>query len=130
MSNTKLKIGIFEDEEDILTLYKEFLISRGHEVIFSSLNVENILPNFVKNHPDIVLLDYRFTGVKTGIDVAIEILTKYPLFPILFITGYEQLRIDILGYPILQGKNISILIKPVFLKSIEAAISNLVSKLL
>jgi DNA-binding NtrC family response regulator len=130
MSNTKLKIGIFEDEEDILTLYKEFLISRGHEVIFSSLNVENILPNFVKNHPDIVLLDYRFTGVKTGIDVAIEILTKYPLFPILFITGYEQLCIDILGYPILQGKNISILIKPVFLKSIEAAISNLVSKLL
>jgi hypothetical protein len=29
-------------------------------------------------------------GHKSGVDMAIEILTIYPLFPILFIKGYGQ----------------------------------------
>lgn len=128
MSNSKLKIGIIDDE-DILTLYKDYLISRGHEVVFSLFSVENIILNFAKNIPDLVLLDYKFGGLRNGIDAAVEILSKYPLFPIVFITAYEQMYQDILCYPTLQGKNISILIKLVLLKSIEDAILNVVGKL-
>lgn len=124
MSNTKLKIAIIEDEEDILTLYKDFLISKGYEV-FSSLNADNIMHDFLKNRPDITLLDYRMAGHKSGIDAAIDILTAYPLFPILFITAYEALFSDILNYPIFRDKKISILMKPVVLQKIEEAILNL-----
>ena len=124
-SQAKLKIAIIEDEEDILTLYKDFLIKKGHEVICSLLNADNILSNFIRNLPDIVLMDYRMDGHKNGIDAAIEILTNYPLFPIVFITGYEVLRRDILKYSIFEEKKISILIKPIFLKEIEDAILNL-----
>ncbi len=124
MSNTKLKIAIIEDEEDILTLYKDFLISKGYEV-FSSLNADNIMSDFLKNRPDITLQDYRMVGHKSGIDAAIEILTAYPLFPILFITAYEVLFSDILNYPIFKDKKISILMKPVVLQRIEEAILNL-----
>jgi hypothetical protein len=39
---------------------------------------------------DIVLIDYKMAGHKSGVDMAIKILTIYPLFPILFIKGYGQ----------------------------------------
>ncbi len=123
-SKTRLKITVIEDEEDILTLYKDFLITRGHEV-FVSLNGDNVMANFSKNRPDIAVMDYRMEGHKSGIDAAIEILTEYPLFPILFITGYEQLFKDIINYTIFKGKKIAILIKPVFLMQIEDSILKL-----
>lgn len=116
---------IIEDEEDILTLYKDFLINRGHEVICSSLNANNIMSDFNVNRPDVAIMDYRMTGHKNGIDAAIEILSEYPQFPILFVTGYNQLGKDILTYPLLKGKNIDILVKPVHLKDLEDALLSL-----
>ena len=126
VSKTKLKIAVVEDDEDILTLYKNFLISNGHEV-FSSLNADDIMSNFLKNRPDIALLDYRMVGHKSGIEAGIEILTDYPLFPILFVTAYEALFSDILNYLIFKDKKISILIKPVLLRKIGDAILNLLN---
>lgn len=123
-SKTRLKITVIEDEEDILTLYKDFLITRGHEV-FASSNGDNVMANFFKNRPDIAVMDYRMVGHKSGIDAAIEILSEYPLFPILFITGYEQLFKDIINYTIFRGKKIAILIKPVFLMQMEDSILKL-----
>jgi CheY-like chemotaxis protein len=122
---TKLKISIVDDEQDILTLYKDFLISKGHQV-FGYLNADNILNMFLKNCPDIILMDYKMAGHKSGIDAAIEILSDYPLFPILFISAYEQLCQDILNYSIFKDKRISIMIKPVFLQDIENTLLNLV----
>src|SRR5919108_1613286 len=123
-NKTRLKIALIEDEEDILTLYKDFLINKGHEV-FASLNGDNVMADFFTNRPDILLMDYRMAGHRSGIDAAIEILTKYPFFPILFITGYEQLFSDLLNHTIFRGKKISILIKPVFLNQIEDSIINM-----
>ena len=45
--------------------------------------------------PDIYLIDYRLPGNKNGIDVATEILNKFPSASILFITAYELLLRDI-----------------------------------
>ena len=84
------------------------------------------MSNCDENRPDVALMDYRMTGHKSGIDAAIEILTEYPIFLILFITVYEQLHRDILSYPLLKDKNVSILMKPVLLKDIEDAILDLV----
>lgn len=83
------------------------------------------MSSFFKNRPDVALLDYRMAGHKSGIEAAIEILTDYPLFPILFVTAYEALFSDIVNYPIFKDKKISILIKPVLLRKIEDALLNL-----
>lgn len=125
-NKTKLKISVLDDEPDILTLYTDFLIRKGHKVL-AYLNGDNILNEFLKNRPDIALMDYRMVDHKSGIDAAIEILTYFPLFPILFITGFEQLREDILNYSIFNDKRISILIKPVFLHDIEDSLLSLVN---
>lgn len=125
--STKLRITLIDDEEDILTLYSDYLIGRGH-LVFSSLDADNIMPDIVKNRPDIVLLDYKISGHKNGIDTAMEILAEYPLFPILFITAYEGIHNDILNYTELKKKNVSIMIKPILLEEIEHGMLNLVNE--
>jgi len=123
----KLRIAIIDYEQDILTLYKDFLMSRGHDVIYISLNANDLMSNFLKNRPNIVLMDYRLAGHKSGIDAAIDILTAYPLFPILFVTAYKQLGNEFLKFPQIKDKNISILMKPVLLLEIEDAMLNLLN---
>jgi DNA-binding NtrC family response regulator len=124
----KLKVLIIEDEQDLLALFRDYLSGQGHEVVSCYLNAKNILRDFEKNKPDICLIDYALPGDKNGIDAAIEIVSKYPLMPILFITGHESKREDLLKHPMLQDKNVEILVKPVKLLQLEFAVLNIVTK--
>jgi DNA-binding NtrC family response regulator len=124
----KLKVLIIEDEQDLLTLFRDYLSAQGHEVVSCYLNANNILTDFEKNKPDICLIDYALPGDKNGIDAAIEIVSKYPSMPILFITGHESKREDLLKHPMLQDKNVEILVKPVKLLELECAVLDIVNK--
>jgi DNA-binding NtrC family response regulator len=124
----KLKVLIIEDEQDLLALFRDYLSGQGHEVVSCYLNANNILRDFEKNKPDICLIDYALPGDKNGIDAAIEIVSKYPSMPILFITGHESKREDLLKHPMLQDKNVEILVKPVKLLQLEFAVLNIVNK--
>jgi DNA-binding NtrC family response regulator len=124
----KLKVLIIEDEQDLLALFRDYLSGQGHEVVSCYLNANNILRDFEKNKPDICLIDYALPGDKNGIDAAIEIISKYPSMPILFITGHESKREDLLKHPVLQDKNVEILVKPVKLLQLEFAVLDIVSK--
>jgi len=119
---------IIEDEQDLLTLFRDYLSAQGHEVVSCYLNANNILRDFEKNKPDICLIDYALPGDKNGIDAAIEIVSKYPSMPILFITGHESKREDLLKHPMLQDKNVEILVKPVKLLQLEFAVLDIVNK--
>jgi DNA-binding NtrC family response regulator len=123
----KIKIMIIEDEEDILVLYKDFISIMGHEIVCGSLHANNIMSDFDKNLPDICLIDYKLPGHKSGMDAAIEILTKYPLTPIIFITAYDQFQKQIVNNTFFKDKNIRVLIKPVRLTEIEKVILELVA---
>jgi DNA-binding NtrC family response regulator len=124
----KLKVLIIEDEQDLLTLFRDYLSAQGHEVVSCYLNANNILRDFEKNKPDICLIDYALPGDKNGIDAAIDIFSKYPSMPILFITGHESMREDLLKYPMLQDKNVEVLVKPVKLLQFEVAVLDIVNK--
>lgn len=124
----KLKVLIIEDEQDLLALFRDYLSGQGHEVVSCYLNANNILRDFEKNKPDICLIDYALPGDKNGIDAAIEIVSKYPSMPILFITGHESKREDLLKHPMLQDKNVEILVKPVKLLELEFAVLDIVNK--
>ena len=94
------KIMIVEDEEDILILYKDFLSAKGHDVTTTYLNGDVRIEDIVKAGSEIYLIDYRLPGNKNGIDVASQILDKFPMAPILFITAYENLNKEISKNPI------------------------------
>jgi DNA-binding NtrC family response regulator len=123
----KPKVMIIEDEEDNLILYKDYLTSKGHKVS-SYLTTDNVMIDFDKILPDISIIDHRLSGDRTGVDVATEILRKYPWSAVLFITAYEPLRNEIISNIFFKDKNIQILIKPVKLADIETAILNLIDK--
>ena len=94
---------------------------RGYQIVGCYLN-ESEIENFEKREPDICLIDYLLCGNRTGIDAAIYILNKVPLMPILFITGFDSLSLELSKYPSLLKNNIQTLIKPVKLLQMEDTI--------
>lgn len=104
---------IVEDDEDILTLYSDYLSKKGYHVIGRYTRGNNI-----KTNP----------GKKTGTEVATEILNIFPSAPILFITADFRHPEEIKKKPEFRNKKVDVLIKPVKLEQIEHRIINLVNK--
>ena len=121
-------IMILDDEEDILKLYGDFLTSKGHRVIKTYVNADTILDDIEIESPDVYLIDYRLLGNMNGVEVAIEILKKFPAAFIIFITAFELVRQEILKRDIFSGKNIDVLIKPVKLNDIQNSLISLINK--
>jgi len=119
---------IVYDEENILILYKDFLSGKGHDVTTTYLNGDDMIKEIDKVKSEIYLIDYRLPGNKNGIEVAIEILNKFPAVPILFITACENLQKEISKNSIFYNKNVQVLLKPVKLDKIEDAMVNLMNK--
>ena len=127
-NNKKLKVMILEDEEDILILYKDFLVGKGHEITTTYKTGDEVINEIDNLRSDIYMIDFRLPGNKNGIDIGIEILTRFPSAPILFITAYEHLHKEISENPVFYNKNIEVLVKPVKLDIIESTIFHLVNK--
>lgn len=57
LGKKSLKVMIIEDDEDILCLYRDYLLSQGHEVVSCCLSANNIMADFDRLRPDICLMD-------------------------------------------------------------------------
>ena len=119
---------IVEDDEDILTLYSDYLSKRGYHVIARYTKGNNIQTDLERHSPDIYLINSKLPGNKTGMEVATEILDIYPSAPILFITADYSQPEEIQKNPKLRDKKVDVLLKPVKLMEIEHSILNLVNK--
>ena len=119
---------ILDDEEDILKLYSDYLSRKGHRVLRTYVNADTILDDIDIECPDVYIIDYRLLGNMNGIEVAVEILKKFPAARIMFITAYELLEQEISKQDIFYDKNIDVLIKPVRLYQIQNSLVNLLSK--
>ena len=121
-------IMILDDEEDILKLYSDYLSRKGHRVIRTYVNADTILDDIDIESPDIYIIDYRLLGNMNGIEVAVEILNKFPAACIMFITAFVLLEQEISKQDIFYDKNIDVLIKPVRLYQIQNSLMNLLSR--
>ncbi len=121
-------IIILDDEEDILSLYSDYLSSKGHRVLKTYVNANTILDDIDIEFPDLYIIDYRLLGNMNGIEVAIEILKKFPSACIVFITGVELLDQEIVKHDIFTDKNIDVLLKPVKLGQIQDSLLTLLDK--
>jgi two-component system, OmpR family, response regulator len=125
-SKKSLKIMIVEDDEDILTLYSDYLSKRSYHVIARYTKANDIKTDLDGHSPDIYLINSKLPGSKTGTEVATEILDIYPSAPILFITADYSQPEEIQKNPKLRDKKVDVLLKPVKLMEIEHSILNLV----
>jgi DNA-binding response OmpR family regulator len=124
--NETLKIMVVNDEEDILNLYTDFFSRRGHQVLKTYLSAENVMNDVKRETPNIYLIDHKLPGTKDGLDLAAEILEKYPSAPILFVTANEYLESELSKHRIFEGKKLKVLLKPVKLHAIERHMLDLI----
>jgi DNA-binding NtrC family response regulator len=117
-------IMILDDEEDILTLYSDYLSNMGHRIQSTYVNADCILQDIGIEPPDIYI-DYRLPGNTNGVEVAIEILKKFPLACIIFITAFEMLEKELSKQDIFCDKKIDVLIKPIKLNRIQNSLLSL-----
>lgn len=123
-----LSIMIIEDEQDILLLYKDYLLSRGHNVVATSTTANEILSDYDRIRPDVAIIDYKLPNDKNGLDAALQILNKYPSAAILIVTAYETVTKEITKMPFLDNKRVEVLIKPLRLAQLEDSIINIANR--
>jgi CheY-like chemotaxis protein len=124
----QFSIMIIEDEQDILLLYKDYLLSRGHKILATSTTAHEILSDYDRIQPDVAIIDYKLPNNKNGIDAAIQILDKYPSAAILIVTAYETVKKEIAKRSLFDNKRVEVLIKPLRLAQLETSIVDIVSK--
>lgn len=81
------KVLIVEDEILIADNIKRFLLQKGYEVTGIAISYQEAVNLFEITKPDIVLLDIRLNGFKTGIDVAAFINSHLVKTPFIFLTS-------------------------------------------
>ena len=123
-----LSIMIIEDEQDILLLYKDYLLSRGHTVVATSTTANEILSDYDRIRPDVAIIDYKLPDDKNGLDAALQILNKYPSAAILIVTAYETVTKEITKMPLLDNKRVEVLIKPLRLAQLENSIIDIANR--
>jgi DNA-binding NtrC family response regulator len=121
-------IMIIEDEQDILLLYKDYLLSKGHNVVATSTTANEIMSDYDRIRPDVAIIDYKLPADKNGIDAAIQIIEKYPSAAILIVTAYETVTKEIAKISLFENKRVEVLIKPLRLAMLESSIANIVNK--
>ena len=121
-------IMIIEDEQDILLLYKDYLLSKGHNVVATSTTANEIMLDYDRIRPDVAIIDYKLPADKNGIDAAIQIIEKYPSAAILIVTAYETVTKEIAKISLFDNKRVEVLIKPVRLVMLESSIANIVNR--
>jgi DNA-binding response OmpR family regulator len=89
----KIKILLAEDDENLGSLLREYLIAKSYECDWFS-NGEKAYKSFIKNHYDLCILDIMMP-IKDGYTLAREIRMTNTEIPIIFLTA-KSLKEDVI----------------------------------
>jgi len=118
MSLEQYKIQIVEDDEDIVEVLEDFLISMGHAITGSSSSGMDALNIADKYHPDLVLMDIGLRGEINGIQTAKELKSLHNV-PIVFVTGsFDSSTIE----EAKEAEPMGYLIKPIDMQELKVTI--------
>ncbi|MHB8790989.1 MAG: response regulator [Desulfobulbaceae bacterium] len=90
---SKKRILVVDDEEGIQLLYREEFEDDGYEVI-SAYNGDDALTIFLKQPPDLVILDINMPGMN-GIEVLRRMKEAHPHLPVILSSAYQEYKQDI-----------------------------------
>lgn len=86
------RVLIVEDEVLIADTIERYVARRGYEVVGTATSYEEAVDQYLTTEPDIVILDIRLSGSKTGIDVAHFIREQVGAAPFVFLTSQIDYR--------------------------------------
>ncbi len=87
-----LKILIVEDEIIIAELYRKYAKEAGHIVTGIAISYDEAVREFNLEKPDLILLDIRLYGDKSGIDFAGYVHDKDPFLPVIYLSSQYDRR--------------------------------------
>lgn len=89
-STQPIKVLLADDHPLIMAGFETVLDGYGVKVVGKTTTPEEALTLFEEKKPDVLVLDIRFGEKMTGLDVAKEILKKFPNANIIFLSQYDQ----------------------------------------
>jgi FixJ family two-component response regulator len=93
MDKKKSKVFIIDDDAEIRQSLSLLLKSAGYQAeCFSSINEFLVMENY--NNAGCILLDI-FLGGKTGLELQVDIETKFESLPIIYITGHGDIPMSV-----------------------------------
>ncbi len=118
----RIKVIIIEDEQDLLYLYREFLLMKGYSIIFTDTSITNILNEYKKYKPDVIIIDYNLLDIKKGIETSKKMLNNFPNASILMISSITSLTQTCCEEQFFKDKRMLYLIEPIKLQVLEKSI--------
>lgn len=88
-----MRILIVEDEVLIAELIKGFLEEKEHQITQICISYEEAVAAYRRSRPDLVLLDIRLFGTKSGIDVGRFLANQPDRPPFVYLTAQYDRRI-------------------------------------
>lgn len=90
MTDTKIRVLVIDDHEDLTTMVRDVLESRGYEVLTANTGERGLEVAFTE-HPNLILLDVMMPGMD-GYQVCRELQFGYTKdIPVIFLTAKTQL---------------------------------------
>ena len=87
------KVLVIDDERDMRLVLVKYLQKFNYEVLEADSG-KGALELLEKSEPDLILCDFKL-GDTDGISLLTKIKSKYPAMPVIFITGYGDIKIAV-----------------------------------
>lgn len=84
---------LVDDDVDFVWLTSRLLKEAGYQVL-EAYNGEESLNRFLRETPDLVVMDYRLPG-RDGLAVSLQMIRACPGIPIVIISGFAEIRMAI-----------------------------------
>ncbi|HET9644726.1 MAG TPA: response regulator transcription factor, partial [Burkholderiaceae bacterium] len=85
-----IRVLISDDHPMIIEGLTSTLKRDGVQRVGQAMRTAEVVPEFEKCHPDVVVIDIRYGEERSGFDVARELLTRHPEARIVFYSQFEQ----------------------------------------
>ncbi len=120
--SNRIKVIIIEDEQDLLYLYSEFLLMKGYSIIFTDTDTTNILNEYKKYKPDVIIIDHNLLDIKKDIEISKRILNNFPNTSILMISDMASFDQTNYNEQFFKNGRIEYLMEPIKLQILEKSI--------
>ena len=120
--SNRIKVIIIKGEQDLLYLYREFLSMKGYSIIFTDTTTTNILNEYKKYNPDVIIIDYDLVDAKDDVDSSKKIIDSFPEASILMISAIVSIKQSVYKEQFSKYKKIEFLFEPIKLQMLEKSI--------
>ncbi len=89
----KIKVALADDHTMLLEGMRSILEQHGMSVVAETLEAAKVVDMVRKSGADVLVLDIRFGGAETGLDIAQELLAVMPHARVVFYSQFDQIEL-------------------------------------